>query len=157
MGGGQINRDHVINIQELVHKLSLRCYKFPQSLNCEATLHVLLILLLYNYRFSWESYTDRTTKLLPILFLYPYSRPPFRSSKKSFLTFLKRKMKFEMFFLPSFDWLMVEEGKWKVNLEIESKFEDEVGQLTVAHSDILFSTLFTLSSQSVKSSVSHSL
>ena len=62
-----------------------------------------------------------------------------------------------MFFLPSFDWLMVEEGKWKVNLEIESKFEDEVGQLTVAHSDILFSTLFTLSSQSVKSSVSHSL
>jgi hypothetical protein len=46
--------------------------------------------------------------------------PHFEVAKSHFLLFLNRKMKFELVFLPSFDWLMVEEGKMKVSLEIES-------------------------------------
>jgi hypothetical protein len=59
-------------------------------------------------------------------------------------------MKFEMFFLTSVDWLVVEEGKWKVSLEIESRFAEEEGrQHTPTHFDILSSTPFTLNSLSV--------
>jgi hypothetical protein len=62
--------------------------------------------------------------------------PLFEVAKSNFLLFSKRKMKFEMFLLPSFVWLMVEEGKWKVSLEIESRFAEEGRQHTSTHFDI---------------------
>jgi hypothetical protein len=65
-------------------------------------------------------------------------------------------MKFEMFFLPSFDWLVVEEGKWKVSLEIESRFAEEGRQQqqqqqhSSTHSDIqIIQHPVTLNSQYV--------
>jgi hypothetical protein len=39
---------------------------------------------------------------------FTHPLPPSRNGGKSFLSFLKRKMKLESFFIPSFDWSIVD-------------------------------------------------
>lgn len=95
---------------------------------------------------------ERITKLLRVLTSWILlSLPSFRSGGKSFLTFSEAENEVEKVLSCSRSigrWWWIR-GKWKVSLEIELRFGDQVRQRSCTHLDVSFHSLLASATHTV--------